>query len=90
MDDQERQYLVNTIKELERSKRRWKATALAAVAGAAFIFVMTGGINLLQGFRTRALMQEAAAERDRAEAESQRALEARQQAEAARQQERSR
>jgi hypothetical protein len=84
MDDQERQYLVNTIKELERSKRRWKAVALAAIMGAALIFVMTGGINLLQGLRTRALMQQAQAERDRAEMERRRALEERERAEAER------
>jgi hypothetical protein len=42
VDDQERQYLVSTIKDLERAKRRWKAVALAAILSAAFIFVFTG------------------------------------------------
>lgn len=87
MDDQ-----VNAIKDLERAK----AVALAALASAVFIFLITGGINLLQGFRARAMVQqaevmtkEAEAQRERAEALMQHALQ-RQQAEAAKQKERDR
>jgi hypothetical protein len=86
VNDQERQYFVNTIKDLEGAKRRWKGAALAAIAGAAFIFVVTGGINMAQRFQTRAIMQQAAAERDRAEMEAEAARERAAAAEAARRQ----
>jgi hypothetical protein len=84
MDDQERQYFVNTIKDLERAKLRWKAVALAAIASAAFIFVVTGGINMAQRFQARAMMQQAADERARAEALAREEAYARQLAEASR------
>jgi hypothetical protein len=83
VDDQERQYFVNIVKDLERAKRRWKAVALAAIASAAFIFVFTGGINILQRFQARAMMEQAQRARDEAERARNVAELLRQQAEAA-------
>ena len=85
MDEQERDYLGQQIKELERSKGRWKLATLTLVAALA-IFLIVGGLSsLLFGMRQLRLRQDQLImemERDRA-AEA----EARLQAEQLRQQE---
>jgi hypothetical protein len=62
MDEPERDYLRQRIKELERAKGRWKALALALLAGLA-LFLLVGGmgsvltLGLFQARRQEALME---------------------------------
>jgi hypothetical protein len=74
MDDAERTYLVETIHSLERSLRRWKLAALAALAGLALAFLFLGAMNVVQGYRAAASLQRARAMEEvaRQEAERQR------------------
>jgi hypothetical protein len=62
MDEPERDYLRQQIKELERAKGRWKALALVLLAGFA-LFLLVGGMGsvltfgLFQARRHEALME---------------------------------
>jgi hypothetical protein len=77
MDDQERDYFLQTIRELERGKRRWQVVALLLLAAfALFLVVGMGSLTLfglgLERSRTREAMMRA--EEARAQAEAARAV----------------
>ena len=81
MDDQERTYLVEHIKDLARSRSRWRLMALVSLAVLVLPILLQGGVNLLQGYRAVAHRREALrrevearafAEQQRREAEAQR------------------
>jgi hypothetical protein len=59
MDEAERTYLVETIHSLERSLRRWKLAALAALAVLALAFLFLGAMNVVQGYRAGVSLQRA-------------------------------
>jgi hypothetical protein len=49
MDEQEREYLVNCIRSLERSKRRWQVTAAIAVVSLMLAILIMAGANVIGG-----------------------------------------
>ena len=68
MDEHERDYLLRHIQGLERANRRWKATAIAALAALALVVLLGVGSTLsfgllmtrrLQAERARAAAQQA-------------------------------
>jgi hypothetical protein len=59
MDDQERTYFVEHIKALERSRSRWRLTALVGLGLLVLAILVQGGVNVLQGYRAVAQMREA-------------------------------
>ena len=74
MTDPEKDYLLGRIRDLERANRRWKVTALAAVAALVSVLLATGVTTVFWHFRTAGAHQEAMRERDAAEAARQEAL----------------
>lgn len=48
MDEQERDYLTEQIRQLERSKRRWKLGTLTSAAALAMVLIL-GGVLMLSG-----------------------------------------
>ena len=53
----EREYLANRIKELERANRRWKVGILAAIAAAVLFLLFTAGFVLFRARVQQARMQ---------------------------------
>jgi hypothetical protein len=59
MDDQERTYLLAQINAVERSRNRWRLTALVCLGLFVLAILLQGGVNILQGYRAVAQMREA-------------------------------
>jgi hypothetical protein len=59
MDDQERTYFVEHIKDLEQSRSRWRLMALVSLVVLVLAILLQGGVNLLQGYRAFAHRREA-------------------------------
>ena len=74
MTEPEKDYLLGRIQDLERTNRRWRFTALAAVAVLVLVLVATGATSVFWLFRFEESRQEALLERDAAEAARQEAL----------------
>jgi hypothetical protein len=56
MDEQESAHLKQQIRELDRARRFWKATALSLLAAGVFIFFL-GGMALYGFLQTKSAMQ---------------------------------
>jgi hypothetical protein len=71
MDEQEREYLLQEIRQLKHSNRRWKLSAITLVAALA-IFLIVGG--LFSMFRMRMQMERARAAEAAARLQEEKAL----------------
>ncbi len=70
MDEQEAEYLRQHIRDLERSRGRWRAIALGSLIAMALFLAIGGGTTITLGLATRQRMREEALRAREAEMEA--------------------
>jgi hypothetical protein len=79
MDEQERDYLKQLIRQLDQSKGRWKLATITLAAALALFLTVSGGSSLVLMRRNAAMLQQALAEREMARAQAEQAARERKQ-----------